>query len=324
MLRFYPADSDRTGGKGAGGTKPPLWIDVFDPSADEVAHIEKMTGAVLPSVGALSEIQASRRLRNEHGVLYMSTPSAAMHPEQSQVTPPLGFVLSRDQLITVRFMALATFDAVADKFASGREAPKSSLDVFVLLCEEIVDRVADILEHLAGELNVLAVDTFQAEDTRGRHAARSNRLLRVQLRQVGRLGDRLSEVRDGIQGLARVVAYVEQNCSVWFTEAPKSAIASLHQDIHSLTEYEEQLANKVQFVLDALVGLIGIVQNDVIKVLTIVSIAGIPPTLVAGIYGMNFKFMPEYDWAWGYPYAWAVIILSTVIPLVWFKLKGWF
>ena len=83
-------------------------------------------------------------------------------------------------------------------------------------------------------------------------------------------------------------------------------------------------ASKVQFVLDALVGLIGIAQNDVFKVLTIVSIVGIPPTLMAGIYGMNFKNMPEYDWAWGYQYGWAVILLSAVIPLVWFKLKGWF
>jgi magnesium transporter len=70
----------------------------------------------------------------------------------------------------------------------------------------------------------------------------------------------------------------------------------------------------VQFVLDALVGLIGIAQNDVCKVLTIVSIVGIPPTLMAGIYGMNFKNMPEYDWVWGYQYGWAVILLSAVIP----------
>jgi magnesium transporter len=133
-------------------------------------------------------------------------------------------------------------------------------------------------------LNGLSIDAFRADDARGRHAARANHLLRVQLRQVGRLGDRLSEVRD----------------------------------------YEEQLASKVQFVLDALVGLIGIAQNDVFKVLTIVSIVGIPPTLMAGIYGMNFKNMPEYDWAWGYQYGWAVILLSALIPLVWFKVKGWF
>jgi magnesium transporter len=104
----------------------------------------------------------------------------------------------------------------------------------------------------------------------------------------------------------------------------KPRLAGLRGDIHSLIEYEEQLSSKVQFVLDALVGLIGIAQNDVFKVLTIVSIVGIPPTLMAGIYGMNFKNMPEYDWAWGYQYGWTVIILSALIPLVWFKLKGWF
>jgi magnesium transporter len=196
--------------------------------------------------------------------------------------------------------------------------------VFTLLCEEIVDRVADILEHLAAELNGLSIDAFHADDTRGRHAARANRVLRIQLRQVGRLGDRLSEVRDGLQGLGRIVAYTDQYACEWSRGALKPRLAGLRQDIHSLIDYEEQLASKVQFVLDALVGLIGIAQNDVFKVLTIVSIVGIPPTLMAGIYGMNFKNMPEYDWAWGYQYGWAVILLSAVIPLVWFKVKGWF
>jgi magnesium transporter len=254
----------------------------------------------------------------------MSTPSAAGHPEGAQTTPPLGFVLSTDRLVTVRFMPLPSFDAVAGKFASSHDVPKSSLEVFTLLCEEIVDHVADILEHLAGELNGLSIDAFHADDTRGRHAARANHVLRVQLRQVGRLGDRFSEVRDGMQGLGRIVAYTDQFACEWSGGALKPRLAELGRDIHSLIEYEEQLSSKVQFVLDALVGLIGIAQNDVFKVLTIVSIVGIPPTLMAGVYGMNFKNMPEYDWAWGYQYGWAVIILSALIPLVWFKLKGWF
>jgi magnesium transporter len=223
----------------------------------------------------------------------MSTPSAAGRPEGAQTTPPLGFVLSTDRLITVRFMPLPSFDAVVSKFASSHDAPKSSLEVFTLLCEEIVDRVADILEHLAGELNGLSIDAFHADDTRGRHAARANQVLRVQLRQVGRLGDRFSEVRDGLQGLGRIVAYTDQYACEWSGGALKPRLAGLRQDIHSLIEYEEQLSSKVQLVLDALVGLIGIAQNDVFKVLTIVSIVGIPPTLMAGIYGMNFKNMPE-------------------------------
>jgi Mg2+ and Co2+ transporter CorA len=126
------------------------------------------------------------------------------------------------------------------------------------------------------------IDAFRADDTRGKHAACANHVLRVQLRQVGRLGDRFSEVRDGLQGLGRIVAYTDQYACEWSGGALKPRLAGLRGDIHSLIEYEEQLSSKVQFVPDALVGLIGIAQNDVFKVLTIVSIVGIPPTLVAG------------------------------------------
>lgn len=322
MLKTYPACV--AGASRSDGLEQAVWIDLLSPTAEEIRRIETVTGKTLPSLGSLSEIQSSRRLRNDGGALYMSTPSAAIHPREAQVTPPLGFVLSRERLVTVRFMPLATFDAVAHRFSVAADAPRTGIETFVLLCQEIVDHVADMLEQLSAALTGLSGHAFQAEDTRGRHPARANRLLRVQMRKLGQLGDRLSEVRDGIQGLGRVVAFVEQNNDGSLNGDMKTMLASLVKDIHSLAEYEEQLANKVQFILDALVGLIGIVQNDIIKVLTIVSIAGIPPTLVAGIYGMNFKFMPEYDWAWGYPYAWAVMILSAVVPLAWFKLKGWF
>jgi magnesium transporter len=324
MLHIFPPSGNDKSVELDVGAKDVLWLDLLNPTSAEMTDVENTVGATLPSLEALSEIESSSRLRNHDGVLYMSTPSAARHPEGAQTTPPIGFVLSTDRLITVRFMPLPAFDTVAGKFASSQDAPKSSLEVFTLLCEEVVDRVADILEHLAAELNGLSLDAFRADDTRGRHAARANRILRVQLRQVGRLGDRLSEVRDGLQGLGRIVNYTDQYACEWSGGALKPRLAGLRQDIHSLIEYEEQLASKVQFVLDALVGLIGIAQNDVFKVLTIVSIVGIPPTLIAGIYGMNFKNMPEYDWAWGYEYAWAAILLSAVIPLVWFKVKGWF
>jgi magnesium transporter len=324
MLKTFPTQDGQGVGKAGEAASDTLWIDLLNPSVEEVADVEKLVGAKLPSLVALSEIEASSRLKNEDGVLYMSTPSAARRPEGAEATPPIGFVLSADRLVTVRFMQLPTFDTVAGKFAAGQDAPKSSLEVFVLLCEVIVDHVADILEHLAAELNGLSRDAFRADDTNGRHAARANRVLRGQLRQVGRLGDRLSELRDGLQGLARVIAYADQNACDWSGGVLRARVGSLRQDIHSLSDYEEQLANKVQFVLDALVGLIGIAQNDVFKVLTIVSIVGIPPTLMAGVYGMNFKNMPEYDWAWGYQYGWAVILISAIIPLVWFKARGWF
>src|SRR5207302_5405960 len=99
---------------------------------------------------------------------------------------------------------------------------------------------------------------------------------------------------------------------------------TLRQDIASLADYDAHLTNKVQFLLDAVLGLINIAQNGIIKVLTVVSVVGVPPTLVARMYGMNFKNMPELEWCWGYPYALALIGLSAVLPLLWFRRRGWF
>ncbi|WP_294126793.1 CorA family divalent cation transporter [Sphingomonas sp.] len=127
-----------------------------------------------------------------------------------------------------------------------------------------------------------------------------------------------------MQGLGRALTYIGQHAGDWSGGTLGSRLTNLDRDIRSLIEYEERLAGKVQFAMDALVGLTGIAQNDIVKILTIISLVGIPPTLVAGIYGMNFKNMPEYDWAWGYPYGWAMIILSAIVPLIWFKLRGWF
>jgi magnesium transporter len=306
------------------GAGPALWFDLLDGTDAERARAETVLGSALPTREALSEIESSSRIRLREGVLYMSVPSAAPREPGRPPGSPIGFILSRERLVTVRYAPSKAFDAVAASLAAGDETPASSLEVFVRLCEEIVDRIADALEHLAGELVPLSEAAFHVDDVQGRQAVRSNRILRGQLRSLGRHGDRLSEVRDTLIGLARVIAFAEHNTEEWSQAPIKQRMASLNQDVASLSDYDDQLFNKVQFLLDALVGLIGIAQNDIFKVLTIVSIVGIPPTLVASLYGMNFRNMPELSWPWGYQYGLAMIVLTAVIPLVWFKIKGWF
>ena len=110
----------------------------------------------------------------------------------------------------------------------------------------------------------------------------------------------------------------------WLPPEVKPRLETLRQDVASLNDYDAHLVNKVQLLLDATLGLINIDQNNIIKVLTIVSVVGVPPTLVASMYGMNFKNMPELAWAWGYPYGLTVIALSAILPLLWFKWRGWF
>ncbi len=324
MLKYFPS----SGGDGEASPEEmaeAIWLDMENPTEAETKQVEQALGTALPSQSALSEIETSSRLRIRDGVLTMSTPSAAHHSSETMAVAPVGFVLSAEKLVTVRFGPGPAFDAIAAKFGEAGEAnPTCSLDTFIQINEEIVDRIADGLEHLAEKMGQLSMATFHADETNGKGAIRANRLLRIQLRQVGRLGDRLSEVRDGLLGLGRIVTYTDHNAGDWADGAFKARLASLKADIASLGDYEEHLANKVQFILDAMVGLIGIAQNDIFKILTIVSIVGIPPTLMAGVYGMNFKTMPEYNWPWGYAWGWGVIIVSALVPLVWFKIKDWF
>jgi magnesium transporter len=301
-----------------------IWLDLLAATDEERAKAEEIFGSPLPSRESLSEIESSSRMRSRDGVLFMSIPSAAPHPTGEGGASPIGFMLSCDHLVTIRYTPLKSFDDIAARFSSDGAAPASGLETFVAICEEIVDRIADGLEHVAGEIAPLSQAAFHVDDVEGRKAVRSNKLLRVQLRSLGRHGDRLSEIRDALVGLGRITTYAGHNTQAWSDDQIKERLASLAEDIASLNDYDAQMFNKIQFLLDALVGLISIAQNDIFKVLTIVSIVGIPPTLVASLYGMNFHNMPELSWRFGYQYGLSMIVLSTVIPLVWFKIKGWF
>jgi len=209
----------------------------------------------------------------------------------------------------------------------GKAPPGTASEAFAGLIEAIVDRIADVLEHTAAELDTLSHRLFRSgpiDGSKHRRPAREAADLRVILRRVGASGDLASKIRDGLLGLARMVPYVESLGAAWLPEAMKPRFETMRHDIASLSDYDTHLVNKVQLLLDATLGLINVEQNDIIKVLTIVSVVGVPPTLVASMYGMNFKDMPELSWAWGYPYGLALIAISAVAPLLWFRWRGWF
>ena len=148
--------------------------------------------------------------------------------------------------------------------------------------------------------------------------------LRAILRQVGASGDLVSKIRDSLLGLSRVVPFVAGTGAACLPDAVKPRLETMRQDIASLSDYDAHLDNKVQLLLDATLGLINVDQNDIIKVLTIVSVVGVPPTLIASMYGMNFKNIHEYDWSYGYEWGLALIAISAIAPLLWFKWRGWF
>jgi len=302
-------------------TQNVVWIDLLNPSPSETASVERATGLRLPSFEDLSEIETSSRLRTQNGLLYLSSPlvyrASADHPR----TTPVGFVLGPERLVTVRFEELVPFTTF------GQAAPGSACEAFAGLVEAIVDRLADVLERIAAELDTLSHRLFRSEPTTGgrrRRPALSAADLQVILRRIGASGDLASKIRDSLLGLARIVPYVESMGAAWLPEAMKQRLETVRHDLLSLSDYDNYLVNKVQLLLDATLGLINVEQNNIIKVLTVVSVVGVPPTLVASMYGMNFKYMPELGWAWGYPYGLALIAISAVGPLLWFKWRGWF
>jgi len=306
-----------------GAALPPgiVWIDLLAPSPAETEFVERSTGLHLPSIADLSEIESSSRLRAQHGVLYLSAPLVHRAIADDPQTTPVGFVLGPELLVTVRFEELTAFSAF------GQTVRGSASEAFAGLVEAIVDRNADVLEHIAAELDTLSHRLFRSgpiEGGRNRRPAHEAADLRVILRRVGASGDLASKIRDGLLGIGRMVPYVESLGAAWLPESVKPRLETVRHDLHSLSDYDVHLVNKVQLLLDATLGLINVEQNNIIKVLTIVSVVGVPPTLVASMYGMNFKDMPELSWAWGYPYALVLILLSAVGPLLWFRWRGWF
>ena len=298
-----------------------IWIDLVDATPVETAFVERFAGLKLPSFEDLSEIEASSRLRIKNGVLYLSAPLVSRADSDNPSTSPLGLVLSPERLITIRFEPFTAFTTAGD--SKETTAPGA----FAELIEAIVDRIADVLERIAAELDMLSHRLFRSgpiDQEISRRPARENADLRAILRRVGHCGDLASKIRDSLLGIARIVPFVAGAGDAWVPAETKLRLETVRHDLASLSDYDAHLVNKVQLLLDATLGLINIEQNNIIKVLTIVSVVGVPPTLVASMYGMNFKHMPELDWAWGYPFGLALIAISAIAPILWFKWRGWF
>ena len=303
-------------------TSNAVWLDLVDPTDRERDTAARLSGLRVPTREDVAEIESSSRLYTDHGVLYFSMPYSYLGPDGRSQVVPTGFVLSDHHLLTVRYAVLPAFDTFAERF--GGEGAANSSQAFVGLAEAIVDRIADVLERVAAELDRLSKATFLSEEgAKGRNARRTDERLRSILNAIGRCGDTLGNLRDSVLALGRIAAYALQSRDEWMPVELKSRLGTLKQDIASLNDYDQQLNNKVSFLLDAVLGFINIEQNNGVKVLTIASVVGIPPTFVVGLYGMNFKNMPEYDWSYGYQYGWVMILVSIVVPLVWFRLKGW-
>jgi magnesium transporter len=317
MLNTYPILAENSQSLKA----ETFWIDLLNPTPEETERVATAYGIQVPSRESLKEIEASSRLRVENGVLYVSMPLAIQDAATGLEPVPLGFILSQQQLITVRFSDVHSFAEVKKQVEKG--VCMSSTAVFRALIDSMVDFIADVLEKLSADLAAVSLQVFGRPGAPPRRNKSFTRGLRDSVNAIGLDGDQLSHIRETVLGLQRIVGYVAEMTTEWHVPDLKSHLKTARQDLTSLVDFESHLSGKTQFLLDAVLGFINTEQNDIFKVLTIVSVVGIPPTLIASMYGMNFHYMPELAWRWGYPYGLALILISTLVPIIWFKRRGW-
>jgi magnesium transporter len=305
-----------------GATAKPFWIDLLQPTDEERNRVATEYGFHIPTREQLEEIESSSRLRAEGQVLTLSMPLVVPEEKPDELPAPLGFILSPVLLVTVRYTPVSGFPEVTTRVEE-RGAQRTSPATFAALIEAMVDHRADLLEAVSAAVNGISRRVFAQQYAAPRRPARYNRALREMLSRIGRSGEKLSEIRESLLGLQRIVGFTCEMAHDWLDAEIRARLETARHDLASLTDFEDHTWSKIHFMLDAILGLISTEQNEVFKVLTIVSVVGVPPTLIASMYGMNFHNMPELSWRYGYAFGLALILVSAILPIVWFKRRGW-
>ncbi len=301
-----------------------VWIDMDNASEAERAQVSRATGLRVPERQKIEEIENSSRLANQGGVLFLSTPMVTRGADGRFILAPVGFVLSKDRLLTIRFASSLVFDRFTEAWRCDHASDTArGVQPFLGLLEALVDRLADVLEQMGAETDALSTALFAQAGAARLSSRKRDAFLQATLADIGTRGARVSQLRDGLLGIGRIVGYVADKAADWLVADDTRRLTTLAHDVTSLTDYDAQLTSKVHFLLDATLGFINIEQNNTIKVLTVVSIVGIPPTFIASLYGMNFHNMPELGWKYGYQYGLTLIALSIAVPLLLFWRRGW-
>ena len=297
-----------------------IWIDLYNPTREEEAFIEAVTGIGVPTKEEMDEIETSSRLYEENGAIYMTATLATGILRENPETHAVSFILTPAHLVTVRYAEIQSFDRFAAHTERTPTLCENSGMALVHLLDAVVDRLADGIEHVGREVDAVSRQAFRRARITGQQRV-SNLALQLLLSRLGSAQDALSKARQAAVSLNRAVGYLA-------FAAPRSSgiqphVKSLSRDIASLSDHAGYLSSNITFLLDATLGLISIEQNAVLKIFSVGAIVFMPPTLVAGIYGMNFKVMPELDWVFGYPFALGLMLAAAILPYLVFRWRGW-
>lgn len=295
-----------------------VWLDLHNPTIEEDTQVERHLELTIPSLVEMQEIEPSSRLYEENGALYMTATLVAQVEAGDPVSAPVTFILSPKGLVTLRHIDPKSFRLFVGQIQKTRLADNRPVGLFLSLLETVVARFADILELISTNADQISAHAFHGSEQK------NERPLEALLIDIGHCGELNSRVREAIASTIRLLTWFGHPDSGYSDDrSVRERIKTLGRDMTSLGDYANYQANKVQFLLDATLGRINIVQTNIIKIFSVAAAAFLPPTLIASIYGMNFDVMPELRWPFGYPLAVVTMLLSAVLPLWYFKRKGW-
>ncbi|HAQ00563.1 MAG TPA: magnesium and cobalt transport protein CorA [Rhodospirillum rubrum] len=303
-------------------TERVIWYDLFCPTPREAAQVASVLGIEIPTREEMEEIEISSRLYQEDDAIFMTATLLSRTDTDQPQSSPVTFILAGARLVTIRYeepRAFQAFPTRAEKAGLGCFSGEKTL---LALLEAVVDRLADVLERDAREIDRLSQSIF-SHDSSGSRDSRDKDFQKI-LKLIGRKGDLTSDIRESMVSLQRVFVYLTQIATERKTgKDSRTRLRTLHRDAQSLTDHATFLSSKITFLLDATLGMINIEQNAIIKLFSVCLLYFLPPTLVASIYGMNFRYMPELEWPFGYPLAIALMLASAIIPYRLFKRWGW-
>lgn len=297
-----------------------VWFDLINPAPGEDKLIEGRLGVAVPTREEMQEIEVSSRLYTEHHARFMTATLMCNSDTVVPKTTAVTFILAKHSLITVRYDDPKPFMLISNKLT--RNCPQSTNGESVLmeLLDAVIDREADLLERIGIDIDQVSHDIF---DPHGQGPEQGKTYVQT-LKIIGVKGDLTSKVRESLVSLGRLLLFLANEAEgMRWAKDVRLQLQAMQRDVLSLSDHATYLGNKIQFLLDALLGVVTLEQNNIIKIFSIAAVVFLPPTLVGTIYGMNFKIIPELDWALGYPMALIMMVAAAVLPYYFFKWKKW-
>jgi magnesium transporter len=283
-----------------------IWIDLLDVSDRTEETLEGFLKIDIQEDEEMEEIEmSSRYIQTDDSIVANSN---FLHSNFD--VEPVNFILKNNILVTSHDHELGSFnETVKRMFVNTRNFP-TGLHVLVALMETRVEKDADLIEDTTDMITELST-----------HINASDHVDEDILIQIKNLQEKVTILRQNIMDKQRVISNLLK-CD-FFPEELQPRLTMVIKDINSLFEYTRFGFDRLDYLQDTFLGLVNIEQNKIIKIFTVVNVIFLPPTLIASMYGMNFKNMPELDWQLGYPFSIALMVVFTLIVLLIFRLKKW-